>query len=52
MNPGIIDTDGLRTCFGSEAGHYPDAADWVRRAVSFFIGLGRKDNGRPLTVPG
>ena len=29
-----------------------DADDWARRAVPFFIGLGRKDNGRPLTVTG
>ncbi|MEI7957435.1 MAG: SDR family oxidoreductase [Verrucomicrobiota bacterium] len=52
MNPGIINTDMLRTCFGSEAGHYPAADEWAKRAVPFFIQLGRKDNGRPLTVPG
>jgi len=52
MNPGIINTDMLRTCFGGETGHYPDPDDWARRAVPFFIQLGRKDNGRPLTVPG
>ena len=52
MNPGIIDTDMLRSCFGSGAGHYPDAAEWAKRAVPFFIQLGRKDNGKSLTVPG
>ena len=52
VSPGIINTDMLRTCFGGGAGHYPDADDWARRAVPFFIGLGRKDNGCPLTVPG
>ncbi len=52
VNPGIIDTAMLRTCFGSEAGHYPDADEWARRAVPFFIQLGSKDHGRPLTVPG
>jgi NADP-dependent 3-hydroxy acid dehydrogenase YdfG len=31
--------------------HFFDV-DWARRAVPFFIQLGRKDNGRPLTVPG
>ena len=25
LNPGIIDTDMLRSCFGGEAGHYPDS---------------------------
>ncbi len=48
----IINTDMLRTCFGSGAGHYPDADNWARRAVPFFIQLGHKDNGHPLTVPG
>ena len=51
VNPGIIDTDMLRSCFGGGAGDYPDAADWAKRAVPFFIQLGRKDNGRSLTVP-
>ena len=52
MNPGIINTDMLRSCFGGGADHYPDADDWAKRAVPFFIQLGRKDNGRPLMVPG
>jgi len=52
MNPGIINTDMLRSCFGGDAARYPDAAEWARRAVPFFIQLGRKDNGRSLTVPG
>jgi len=51
MNPGIINTDMLRSCFGGDAAHYPDADDWAKRAVPFFIQLGRKDNGRSLTVP-
>ncbi|WP_395716431.1 SDR family oxidoreductase [Prosthecobacter sp.] len=52
MNPGIIDTDMLRSTFGGGAGGFPDADDWARRAVPFFMKLGRKDNGKPLTVPG
>jgi NAD(P)-dependent dehydrogenase (short-subunit alcohol dehydrogenase family) len=52
MNPGIIDTDMLRSTFGGEAGGFPDANDWARRAVPFFIKLGPKDNGKPMTVPG
>jgi NAD(P)-dependent dehydrogenase (short-subunit alcohol dehydrogenase family) len=51
LNPGIIDTDMLRSCFGDEAGGFPDAAAWARRAVPFLISLGPADNGRPLTVP-
>lgn len=52
MNPGIIDTDMLRSTFGGGAGGFPDADDWARRAVPFFMKLGPKDNGRPMTVPG
>jgi len=52
MNPGIIDTDMLRSTFGGEAGGFPDADDWAKRAVPYFIKLGPKDNGKPLTVPG
>ncbi len=52
MNPGIIDTDMLRSTFGGSAGGFPDADDWAQRAVPFFIQLGSKDNGQQMTVPG
>ncbi len=51
LNPGIIDTDMLRSTFGSEAGHFPSALRWAQKAVPFLIGLGAKDNGKPLTAP-
>lgn len=50
LNPGIIDTDMLRSCFGADAGSYPDAVEWARTAVPWLLGLGPKDNGRSLTV--
>jgi NAD(P)-dependent dehydrogenase (short-subunit alcohol dehydrogenase family) len=50
LNPGIIDTDMLRSCFGGGAGDYPSPADWARRAVPFILALGRQDNGRSLSV--
>lgn len=52
LNPGIIDTDMLRVCFGGEAGHYPNAERWSRAAVPFLCGLTAADNGRSLTAPG
>jgi NAD(P)-dependent dehydrogenase (short-subunit alcohol dehydrogenase family) len=52
LNPGIIDTDMLRSTFGTGASHYPNADDWAARAVPFLLRLGPKDNGRSLTVPG
>lgn len=50
LNPGIIDTDMLRSCFGADAGSYPTAAEWAQTAVPWLLGLGPKDNGRSLTV--
>jgi NAD(P)-dependent dehydrogenase (short-subunit alcohol dehydrogenase family) len=50
LNPGIIDTDMLRSTFGGGAGHYPDAQQWAKRAVPYLISVGRKDNGRALSV--
>ena len=46
LNPGIIDTDMLRSCFGSGAGSYPNAKQWAEKAVPFLLGLGPKDNGK------
>ena len=51
LNPGIIDTEMLRSCFGESAASYPSAAVWARRAAPFLLKLGPSDNGRPLTVP-
>jgi NAD(P)-dependent dehydrogenase (short-subunit alcohol dehydrogenase family) len=51
LNPGIIDTDMLRSCWGESAGSYPDADEWAGRAVGFILKIGPKDNGKPLTVP-
>jgi NAD(P)-dependent dehydrogenase (short-subunit alcohol dehydrogenase family) len=51
LNPGIIDTDMLRSCFGAAAAGYPTPETWARRAAPFLLGLGPKDNGRPLTAP-
>ncbi|MDP1527110.1 MAG: SDR family oxidoreductase [Rhodocyclaceae bacterium] len=52
LNPGIIDTDMLRSCFGDGAGQYPTAEVWAETAVPFLLGLKASDNGKPLTVPG
>ncbi len=52
LNPGIIDTDMLRSCFGPSAGAYPEPAAWAERAVPFLLSLGAEHNGLSLTVPG
>lgn len=49
LNPGIINTDMLQSCF-SGADSYPTPATWVEQAVPFLLKLGPKDNGKSLTV--
>ena len=51
LNPGIVDTEMLRSCFGDSAGLYPDAQKWGRRAADFILKISAKDNGEPLSVP-
>lgn len=51
LDPGIINTEMLRSCFGSSASRYPDATRWAEVAVPFLLGLSSKDNGEPLSVP-
>ncbi len=51
MNPGIINTEMLRSCFGGSAEHYPDAEEWSQTAVPYLLKLGAKDNGRQLSCP-
>jgi NAD(P)-dependent dehydrogenase (short-subunit alcohol dehydrogenase family) len=50
LSPGIIDTDMLRSCFGGDAGMYPDPEAWAKAAVPYLLGLGPADNGQSLTV--
>jgi NAD(P)-dependent dehydrogenase (short-subunit alcohol dehydrogenase family) len=51
LNPGVIDTDMLRQCWGEGAGSYPSAEAWSRRAVPFLLSLGSAHNGQPASVP-
>jgi NAD(P)-dependent dehydrogenase (short-subunit alcohol dehydrogenase family) len=50
VNPGIINTGMLRSCFGEDAGSYPEPQDWARSAVSFLLRLGPGHNGQPLSI--
>lgn len=51
MNPGVIHTEMLESCFGSGANSYPDPKNWAARAVPFILKLKQRDNGRAVTVP-
>ena len=52
LNPGIINTEMLQSCFGGSASSYPSPAEWARTAVPFLLGLGPADNGQAMTAPG
>ncbi len=51
LNPGIINTDMLQSCFGSDADHYPTPEKWAKKAVPFLLALSHSDNGKSLTAP-
>lgn len=51
LNPGIINTDMLQSCFGPSASDFPGANEWSRAAVPFLLGLNAEHNGEALTVP-
>ena len=52
LNPGIIDTDMLRSCFGGSAASYPTPEILAKTAAPFLLRLGPTDNGQPATAPG
>lgn len=51
LNPGIINTGMLRSCFGGSATSYPTPVEWARIAAPFLLKIKPADNGSPLTVP-
>jgi NAD(P)-dependent dehydrogenase (short-subunit alcohol dehydrogenase family) len=50
LNPGIIDTAMLRSCFGADAASYPSPERWARSAAPFLLSLGPHHNGQPLEI--
>jgi NAD(P)-dependent dehydrogenase (short-subunit alcohol dehydrogenase family) len=50
LNPGVIDTEMLRSCWADEAGSFPKPEVWAEKAAAFILQLGPKDNGRSLSV--
>ena len=52
LNPGVIDTDMLRSCWADGAAAYPKAEAWAKTAAPFILKLGAKDNGQSVSVGG
>jgi NAD(P)-dependent dehydrogenase (short-subunit alcohol dehydrogenase family) len=51
LNPGIINTEMLRSCFGPSANNYISPEAWAKNAVPFLLKLGKDDNGKQLDIP-
>lgn len=51
VNPGIINTDMLQSCFAESANHYPSADQWSVKAAPFLLSLDSQHNGTQQTVP-
>jgi NAD(P)-dependent dehydrogenase (short-subunit alcohol dehydrogenase family) len=48
FNPGIINTDMLRSCFGDGASSHENPANWARYAVDRLEKIGLPDNGQTI----
>jgi NAD(P)-dependent dehydrogenase (short-subunit alcohol dehydrogenase family) len=51
LNPGIINTGMLQSCFGGSATSYPTTAQWAKTAAPFILKISAAENGKPLSVP-
>lgn len=52
LNPGVIHTDMLETCWGEGAASFPSAEQWAKKVVPFLLTLNATHNGQSLTAPG
>ncbi|XP_027332007.1 NADPH-dependent pterin aldehyde reductase [Abrus precatorius] len=50
LNPGVINTDMLASCFGSSASLYQTPQAWALKAATIILNLTPADNGASLTV--
>ncbi|KAJ0088684.1 hypothetical protein Patl1_32787 [Pistacia atlantica] len=50
LNPGVINTDMLASCFGSSAALYQAPDAWALKAATMILNLTGADNGASLTV--
>ena len=50
LNPGVIDTDMLRSCWKDQAAQYEDPENWAKRAAPFILNINNNDSGVSLTI--
>jgi NAD(P)-dependent dehydrogenase (short-subunit alcohol dehydrogenase family) len=51
LNPGIINTAMLQSCFAGGATNYPAPREWAKTAAPFLLKINSADNGKQLSVP-
>jgi NAD(P)-dependent dehydrogenase (short-subunit alcohol dehydrogenase family) len=51
FNPGVIDTDMLRLCWGDEASDHEGPEVWAERAAPFLLSLGPQNSGQSISLP-
>lgn len=51
LNPGIINTEMLQSCWSDGASAYPSPDEWSQSAVPFLLSIGAAHNGKSLDVP-
>jgi NAD(P)-dependent dehydrogenase (short-subunit alcohol dehydrogenase family) len=51
VNPGIVNTEMLRSSWSVAAENYPTPEEWVKIAAPFLLMISPADNGKQLTVP-
>ena len=50
LNPGVINTKMLQSCFGEQAAECRSPQEWVQKALPMILDIGVSDNGGSLTV--
>jgi NAD(P)-dependent dehydrogenase (short-subunit alcohol dehydrogenase family) len=51
VNPGVIDTEMLQSCWGGATSQFPHPSRWAKKAVPFILSLNASHNGASLSVP-
>ena len=51
LNPGVINTAMLQSCFGEHASSYGDAEEWAKATAQYLLDIKPSQNGSALTAP-
>lgn len=50
LNPGVINTDMLQSCFGANAKNHENAETWAKKAAPYILTFNADNNGQALSV--